>query len=114
MCGRRGWAVGSVEHVGTCWWGAVAHWWGLECVVGKGRRAWSGLGMHGWVLGGIAAKLEYPALSSRGLTPGIQKPTRYQDGALNGLCMHHARTMGGMKPEATPSPPQSIRAHPLT
>ena len=30
---------------------------------------------------------------------GNSKANEYQDGMLNGLCMHHAWTMGGIKPE---------------
>ena len=80
MCGRHGWAVGNVEHIGTPQWGAVAvrrrlHIGGGQNVL-LGRAGGHGrLGTCGWALGGIAAKLEYPALSSQGLTPGIQKPT---------------------------------------
>ena len=29
---------------------------------------------------------------------GNSKANEYWDGMLNGPCMHHARTMGGMKP----------------
>ena len=58
MPGRCGWAMGSIKHVGTCRWGAVTCWWGLEHVVSERRRAWLGLGMHGWGLGGIAGGQE--------------------------------------------------------
>ena len=34
---------------------------------------------------------------------GNSKADEYQDGMLNGLCMHHAWTMGGIKPETTPT-----------
>jgi len=39
------------------------------------------------------------------------KAEEYRDGALNGPCMHHAWTMGGIRPD---TPPQKIQAHPLT
>ena len=96
MRGRRGWAVGSVEHIGTRRWGAVACWRGLECVVGKGRRAWSGSGpgMRGWAPGGIAG---VPCVVVTRTDAGNSKADEYRDGALNGPCMHHAWTMGGIK-----------------